>query len=75
MEVNIPIEVKPGQPRCPRCFGIDLVRSRHRGVLDKLMRRFGREPMHCRFCGRRFYYFPRKAEETEPDSGPPMNAD
>jgi hypothetical protein len=62
MEVDIPIEIKPGQTRCPSCFGRDLVRSRRRSVLDRVMHRLGREPLHCRFCGRRFYYVPKKTE-------------
>jgi hypothetical protein len=49
------IEIKPGEVRCPRCFGMDLAPSLPRGLKDALMRRFGRVPKHCRFCERRFY--------------------
>jgi len=71
MEVDIPIEIEPGQTRCPRCFGRDLVPSRRQGVLDGLMHRLGREPLHCRFCGRRFYHDPRKAAATGEKTEPP----
>jgi hypothetical protein len=55
LEINQVPKVKPGEIRCPRCFGLDLVPSRSRGVLDAVMRRFGRVPRHCRFCEKRFF--------------------
>jgi len=70
MEVDIPIEIKPGQMRCPRCFSRDVVESQRQGVLDSLMHRLGREPLHCRFCGKRFYHDPRKAATTEAKADP-----
>jgi len=48
-------EVKPGEIRCPRCYGLDLVPSRPRGVFDAVMRWCGRVPRHCRFCAKRFF--------------------
>jgi transcriptional regulator NrdR family protein len=53
--VNQPIEIKPGEVRCPRCFAKDVVLSLPRGILDAIMRKTGRVPRHCRACGRRFY--------------------
>jgi len=53
-----PIEVQPGDVRCPRCFGKDLVPSLPRGVLDALMKKMGKVPRHCRSCGNRFYLRP-----------------
>jgi hypothetical protein len=46
----------PGEQRCPRCFGKDIVPSKPRGWRDAVMLAFGRIPRHCRFCGRRFYF-------------------
>ena len=51
-----PIQILPGEVRCPRCFGKDLVPSKPRGWRDAVMRAFGRIPRHCRFCARRFYF-------------------
>jgi hypothetical protein len=48
-------DIKPGEVRCPRCYGRDLVPSLPRGVRDAVMRWFGRVPRHCRFCERRFF--------------------
>jgi hypothetical protein len=53
--VDKPIHVRPGELRCPRCFGKDIVPSMPRGWRDALMRAFGRIPRHCRFCECRFY--------------------
>ena len=56
MEIVEPIHIVPGELRCPRCFGKDIVPSMPRGWLDTLMlRAFHRIPRHCRFCERRFY--------------------
>jgi len=55
LQVNRPIQIKPGELRCPRCFALDIVPSMPRGFYDALMRRFHRIPRHCRACGRRFY--------------------
>jgi DNA-directed RNA polymerase subunit RPC12/RpoP len=55
LEIQEPLEVKPGEVRCPRCFSRDLAPSKPRGALDLLMRWFKRVPRHCRFCGKRFY--------------------
>jgi hypothetical protein len=52
------MHLQPGELRCPRCFGKDIVPSMPRGVLDWLMHRTGRIPRHCRFCGKRFYILP-----------------
>jgi hypothetical protein len=53
--VDKPILIMPGELRCPRCFGKDIVPSMPRGFRDALMRGFGRIPRHCRFCACRFY--------------------
>jgi hypothetical protein len=53
--VSQQIEIKPGELRCPRCFGKDIVQSLPRSLLDKAMRRLNRVPRHCRACGKRFY--------------------
>jgi transcriptional regulator NrdR family protein len=55
LEIDKPFEIKPGELRCPRCFGRDIVPSMPRGVGDAVMRRMGRIPRHCRSCGKRFY--------------------
>jgi hypothetical protein len=55
LEVDGEIVIKPGEIRCPRCFGRDVSPSRPRGVLDALMQSIGRVPRHCRFCEKRFY--------------------
>jgi hypothetical protein len=49
------LNILPGELRCPRCFGKDIVPSLPRGWLDSLMRGFGKIPRHCRFCENRFY--------------------
>lgn len=54
------MEIRPGDLRCPACFHRDIVNSLRRGLLDALMFRLGKEPRHCRSCGRRFYIDPRK---------------
>ena len=64
MEVNVPMDIKPDELRCPSCFGRDIVHSHQRGWRDRLMARLGREPQHCRFCGRRFYIL-KKKEQAE----------
>jgi len=53
--VDRPIHIVPGETRCPRCFGKDIVSSMPRGWLDALMHQLGRIPRHCRFCEKRFY--------------------
>jgi hypothetical protein len=53
--VDKPIQFVPGELRCPRCFGKDIVPSMPRGWRDAIMSAFGRIPRHCRFCERRFY--------------------
>ncbi|MGP8247990.1 MAG: hypothetical protein ACLQVN_26190 [Bryobacteraceae bacterium] len=55
MEIRKPLEVKPGEVRCPRCFSRDLAPSKPRGLLDQVMLWFRRVPRHCRSCGNRFY--------------------
>jgi hypothetical protein len=55
LQVNRPMDIRPGELRCPRCFGKDIVSSLPRGFLDALMARLGRIPRHCRFCEKRFY--------------------
>jgi hypothetical protein len=55
MVINKPFHALPGELRCPRCFGKDIVPSMPRGWLDSLMRAFDRIPRHCRFCECRFY--------------------
>jgi hypothetical protein len=55
LEVNQPIEIKPGDLRCPRCISKDLAPSLPHGWLDALMQAWGRIPKHCRACGKRFY--------------------
>jgi hypothetical protein len=53
--VDKDIQIVPGELRCPRCFGKDIVPSLPRGFLDALMHEIGRIPRHCRFCEKRFY--------------------
>jgi hypothetical protein len=53
--VDKPIQMVPGEPRCPRCFGKDIVPSMPRGWLDAVMGALKRIPRHCRSCGKRFY--------------------
>jgi len=53
--IDKPIHVRPGELRCPRCFGKDIVPSMPRGWRDAVMRSFGKIPRHCRFCECRFY--------------------
>jgi hypothetical protein len=68
--VDKPIHVLPGELRCPRCFGKDIVPSMPRGWRDALMLAFGKIPRHCRFCECRFYVRPTKraaACATAPD--------
>jgi hypothetical protein len=60
LEIIKQIEIKPGELRCPRCFGRDIVPSLPRGIGDAVMRRVGRIPRHCRSCGRRFYADPAR---------------
>jgi hypothetical protein len=64
--VDKPIHFLPGELRCPRCFGKDIVPSMPRGFRDAVMRLLGGIPRHCRFCGRRFYVrWPRAADPEE----------
>jgi hypothetical protein len=53
--VDKPIHILPGELRCPRCFGKDIVPSMPRGWRDAVMQACGRIPRHCRFCACRFY--------------------
>jgi hypothetical protein len=62
--VNRLIIIKPGQLRCPRCFGRDIVPSLPRGLTDSLMRMAHRVPRHCRACGKRFYASEALLEES-----------
>jgi hypothetical protein len=55
LEVNLSLDIKPGEVRCPRCFRRDIVPSMPRGLKDEFMRVRGRIPRHCRSCGKRFY--------------------
>jgi DNA-directed RNA polymerase subunit RPC12/RpoP len=55
LEIYQPIDIKPGELRCPRCRGRDIVPSLPRGFKDAFMYQFSRIPRHCRSCGRRFY--------------------
>ena len=55
MEINQPIDAKPGEIRCPRCRRRDIVPSLPRGVIDMFMHGMGKVPRHCRSCGKRFY--------------------
>ena len=55
LQVNIPIEVKPGELRCARCFSRDIAPCIPAGLRDTIMGRFARVPKICRFCGKRFY--------------------
>ena len=55
METSDEPDIKPGELRCPRCFGKDVVPSKRRGFVDALMAQLGKVPRHCRFCGKRFY--------------------
>jgi phage FluMu protein Com len=55
LEISHIPEIKAGEIRCPRCYGIDVVPSRQRGVQDAVMRWMGREPRRCRFCEKRFF--------------------
>ena len=62
--VDKPFDILPGEVRCPRCFGKDIVPSMPRGLRDAVMRVFGGIPRHCRFCGCRFYIrWPRSAAD------------
>jgi hypothetical protein len=70
LKVNIHYEVKPGELRCPVCFGRDIVPSMPRGWRDWLMAHLGRIPRHCRFCGRRFYTLAQK--KGQPDGDAPL---
>jgi hypothetical protein len=61
--VDKPIRFVPGELRCPRCFGKDIVPSMPRGWRDAIMSMAGRIPRHCRFCAKRFYvHIIRQAE-------------
>jgi hypothetical protein len=59
------MDIRPGELRCPACFNRDVVESLRRGPVDALMYRLGREPKHCRFCGRRFYVSIKKTGPAE----------
>ena len=55
LDIHQPIEVKPGDIRCPRCLKRDIVPSMPRGIRDNIMFGLGKVPRHCRSCGKRFY--------------------
>jgi hypothetical protein len=55
LKVDWPIDIKPGELRCPHCFGKDIVPSKTRGIWDTFLASLGRIPRHCRSCGRRFH--------------------
>jgi DNA-directed RNA polymerase subunit RPC12/RpoP len=55
LEIHKPIDIKPGEVRCPRCRARDIVPSKPRGLKDDFMQGMGRIPRHCRSCGKRFY--------------------
>jgi hypothetical protein len=65
LKVDKPLDRKPGELRCPYCYGKDIVPSLPRGIWDAVMSGMGRVPRHCRFCGRRFH---PKLEEVERDA-------
>jgi len=64
--VNTPIDIKPGELRCPRCLLRDIVSSKPRGWMDAVMLGFGRIPRHCRSCGKRFYVPARETAGQAP---------
>ena len=52
--------------RCPSCGARDVRPSMPRGVWDAIVTAFGRFPMRCRQCQRRFYpHLPPKDDDTE----------
>ena len=55
LKIDKPLDIRPGELRCPHCYGKDIVPSMPRGLWDALLNRLGRVPRHCRFCGRRFH--------------------
>jgi hypothetical protein len=55
LKVNTPMDIRPGELRCPRCMSRDIVPSMPRGLWDDVMRGAGRIPRHCRNCGKRFH--------------------
>jgi hypothetical protein len=64
LNVHTPIDIRPGELRCPRCMSKDLAPSLPRGLWDAIMRGSGRLPRHCRSCGKRFH---AKLEAIERD--------
>jgi hypothetical protein len=54
LKVNTPMDIRPGELRCPRCKSRDVVPSMPRGLWDDIMIGAGRIPRHCRKCGKRF---------------------
>ena len=65
LKINKNLDIRPGELRCPHCYGRDIVPSKPRGFWDLLLSRFGRVPRHCRFCARRFH---PKIEEVRRDA-------
>jgi hypothetical protein len=55
MVIDKPMNIQPGELRCPRCFHKDIVASMPRGLRDAVMSWFGKIPRHCRSCEKRFY--------------------
>jgi hypothetical protein len=55
LKVNTPMDIRPGELRCPRCMSRDIVPSMPRGLWDDIMRGASRLPRHCRYCGKRFH--------------------
>jgi hypothetical protein len=72
LKIDKPLEIKPGELRCPYCFGRDIVPSMPRGIWDAILSSLGRVPRHCRFCARRFH--PR-IEDVERDSALRLEAE
>jgi cytochrome c-type biogenesis protein CcmH/NrfF len=82
-------EDEPEKLRCPRCQSKDIAPSMPRGAGDDIQAFLGREPRHCRACGRRFHVRkekpPAAAEAVEAgaaeaptesgDGGPPEDGD
>jgi len=60
------LQIVPGELRCPRCFGKDIVPSLPRGWRDALMRAVGKIPRHCRFCENRFYIPESRSQTVTP---------
>ncbi len=52
--------------RCPSCGARDVRHSMSRGLLDAFNGAFGRSPMRCRQCQKRFYRrLPRQEQDDD----------